>query len=638
MRTRLLATLVAAALALPLAAAAHPGHDDATTAPDPGFRIDAPHKGKPYTHLNFKNHARDFQFAVMGDRTGANRAGIFEDAIGKLNRLQPEFVISVGDLIGGYTTDTAAVLGQWDELDGLVAKLEMPYFYVAGNHDLSNEPMVKIWEERRGRRYYHFLYHDVLFLVLNTDDPFPVQMSYDQVDYFKKVLADNPNPRWTIVFMHNPSWRLEPTPLQKASGKPYEHRFVDFDELLKGRKYTLFAGHTHNYTYARRNGGHEHIVMATTGGGSDLRGARMYGEFDHIAWVTMTDNGPKIAQLELDGIHPPDLRTEKTAGLVGRMLRAAPRGSLVDAGGETFTSGTATLRLHNPLEVPVNARVQLDAPAPLAVDPAVVDADLAPGERRRVEVAVTAPEGTRTDDITAPVGVKYTGMWDGEADEEPFEVASEFAIAVDRTRTIPKATWVVVDGKLDEWGELPLGVNTPGHPRARPTSPEDASYRWGIAHDNKHLHIAIRTRDNKLVLSPDRLPHQQDGVEVRIDARPDPERSRGRALWNYTDHALVMVAPSATPGGEPTVFVRPARLAERAVVKAVAHEDGISAEISLPTAWLDRQQNGKWEALRVNTCMHDYDRPDGRLGKHLWWRPDWRFDRNVEGAGTFVRE
>ena len=47
----------------------------------------------------------------------------------------------------------------------------MPFFYVPGNHDVTNPEMEKIWEEKFGRRYYHFVYNDVLFLILNSDDP-----------------------------------------------------------------------------------------------------------------------------------------------------------------------------------------------------------------------------------------------------------------------------------------------------------------------------------------------------------------------------------------------------------------------------------------------------------------------------------
>lgn len=636
MKTRRIRTLIGAVMFAGARMVASAADGDS----DPGFRIDAPETAKPYTHLRFNNRARNFQFAVMADRTGANRAGVFEDAIAKINLLQPEFVISVGDLIGGYTTDTEAVVRQWEELDQLVSRLEMPYFYVAGNHDLSNKPMVKIWEERRGRRYYHFLYQGVLFLVINTDDPFPVQMSDEQVAYFERVLKENPNPRWIFVFMHNPSWRLDPTDRQKASGFPHEHRFSRFDALLKGRQYTVFAGHTHNYSYERRNGGAEHIVMATTGGGSDLRGARTYGEFDHIAWVTMTDDGPRIANLSLDGILPADVRTAETMRSVNAVNRAAPKGMLVRAEGKAFTSGTAGLRLENPTSAPLNMRIELTAPPPLAVEPAVIDRDLAPGEEERVTVIVTAPEGTQTDDITAPVNARWTAtLDDDEESSSPLEVTGDFTLAVDGVRVARRAGGpVTVDGETDEWGRLPLTVANPEPPARRWRGPADASYRWGVMHDDEFLYLAIQTRDNRVWLDPARAPHQQDGIEFRIDARPDPERSRGRALWNYSDHGLVMVAPPKQPGGEAAVYVRPARLAEVAKVKAVARPHGITAEVAIPAAWLNEQQGTTWTAVRINACMHDFDGPAARKAKHLWWRPDWRTNRNVEGSGTFERE
>ena len=59
----------------------------------------------PYSHLRVNNNPDNFQFAIVTDRTGGHRAGVFEDAIRKLNLLQPEFVVRVGDLIEGYTKD-----------------------------------------------------------------------------------------------------------------------------------------------------------------------------------------------------------------------------------------------------------------------------------------------------------------------------------------------------------------------------------------------------------------------------------------------------------------------------------------------------------------------------------------------------
>ena len=56
---------------------------------------------KPWTDKDFLNNPKDFQFAIVADRTGGPRAGVFPKAVSKLNELRPEFVITVGDLIQG---------------------------------------------------------------------------------------------------------------------------------------------------------------------------------------------------------------------------------------------------------------------------------------------------------------------------------------------------------------------------------------------------------------------------------------------------------------------------------------------------------------------------------------------------------
>src|SRR5207248_8092742 len=131
---------------------------------------------------------------------------------------------------------------------------------------------------------YHFLYRDVLFLVLDSEDPpnnNPGHFSKDQLDWLKKTLDDNKGARWTLVFLHKPMWfypRPDPT-------------WDDVEKLLAGRKHTVFAGHVHTYQKAVRNGGNNYYSLATTGGASLLRGAER-GEFDHFVWVTMKKDGP----------------------------------------------------------------------------------------------------------------------------------------------------------------------------------------------------------------------------------------------------------------------------------------------------------------------------------------------------------
>jgi len=256
----------------------------------------------PWTHLRINNDPQDFQFAIVSDRTGGHREKIFSKAVEQLNLLQPAFVLSVGDLIEGYSTDSNRIAQEWREFQSFTSKLQMPFFYVVGNHDIANPTQEKAWEEKFGRRYYHFVYKDVLFLMLCTEDP-PGKgdsISPAQAEYVKKALADNKAVRWTIVALHRPIW----------TGDNDKNGWGEVEKALSGRNYTVFAGHIHRYQKFVRNG-MNYYQLATTGGGSNLRGLK-YGEFDHIVWATMKKDGPVLANIMLDGIVPEDLHLPET--------------------------------------------------------------------------------------------------------------------------------------------------------------------------------------------------------------------------------------------------------------------------------------------------------------------------------------
>lgn len=124
---------------------------------------------KPWTSKAFNDHPDNFQFAIVGDRTGG--AGTFKIAIGQLNLLQPEFMINVGDLIKGYSVKKSELNVEWDATDGMLNRLQMPFFRTPGNHDIANKVAQQVWHKRYGATYYYFVYDDTLFLVLDSEDP-----------------------------------------------------------------------------------------------------------------------------------------------------------------------------------------------------------------------------------------------------------------------------------------------------------------------------------------------------------------------------------------------------------------------------------------------------------------------------------
>ncbi len=271
-------------------------------------RLPATNGPVPWTNKNFRNDSRNFQFAVVSDRCGGHRPGVFGQAVGKLNIMQPEFVICVGDLIEGYTEDTKVLESQWNEFDSMVDKLDMPFFYVTGNHDAPNPTMSKMWEERYGLRYYHFVYQDVLFLSVCSVDGRLGYISDEQVANIKKALEENQNARWTFLFLHLPMWETNmPAYIPISAEQWKQNNWAKVEDLLKGRNYTVFAGHDHVYSTIRRNG-MDYIKLATTGGVSNLQPP---AAMDHFMWVTMTDSGPQIANVLLDGVLDMDIPAVK---------------------------------------------------------------------------------------------------------------------------------------------------------------------------------------------------------------------------------------------------------------------------------------------------------------------------------------
>src|SRR6516162_826872 len=124
----------------------------------------------PWTSLIPNVAAGQFQFAIVSDRTGGHREGVFSKAVQQVNLLQPAFVMSVGDLIEGSRREEDNRT-QWNEFDKYARQFEIPFFYCAGNHDGNNKTKANVWQERLGRAYYHFTYQNCLFLVLNSNDP-----------------------------------------------------------------------------------------------------------------------------------------------------------------------------------------------------------------------------------------------------------------------------------------------------------------------------------------------------------------------------------------------------------------------------------------------------------------------------------
>lgn len=295
----------------------------------------------PWT-ANPDNGSSPLRFVVVGDRTGLARPCVFEQALKQVRLLQPDFVLSVGDLIEGYSDDHAEIDRQWAEVDGAIVQAGIPFVYTPGNHDIDNAVTMEAWDRRRGVRHYSFTYKGALFIILNTEDnpqPMPERLArqfygliaamkadpektqkglidrlaqgtsnaseystlesahFDepQIAFVRDTLKRHAQVKWTFVVMHKPAWKKE------------FHCFAEIQDLLHGRPHTVLAGHTHYFTHEIIDGA-DYINMATTGGifnmasenGTPLRLSP--GTMDHVLLVSLEPEGPSIANLRLSGL------------------------------------------------------------------------------------------------------------------------------------------------------------------------------------------------------------------------------------------------------------------------------------------------------------------------------------------------
>ncbi len=589
----------------------------------------------PWTHLEPLDAPERFHFAIVTDRTGGHRPGVFEEGVLKVNLLQPALVMSVGDQIEGYSVDEAEIEAQWLEFEGFVDDLDMPYFFTAGNHDISNSSMMEKWKERFGPSYYHLRYKDVLFLVLNSElfeggIVADVALQAEQMAWIEKTLAKHRNARWTFVLLHKPLWRRGRVSLD----------WERISAWLEDRPHTAVAGHHHRYDHATHHS-HDRITLATMGGGSELRGIE-YGEFDHFVWVTMTEDGPILANVMLDGVHGKNIPVREMSA-ARRTLRDAVRASFPKGVDGSFYGGALRLQLHNGSDVPIRLQARLDPVAGLKLDRRWLDERLDPGEQREVTVESSVDESIPVE-MLAPVFSTWrlsTTLPDGA----PYEVERKIPLVPDIAFDVPRREVAVqVDGSLTEWGPLRFLVEHPAEVQgelAFHRGVEDGSLRFDVSSDERFLYIAAVVQDDRVVLSGEASVWVQDALVLNLDARPEPERSENRsARKTFRSGAsgrliYTAMAPAADDESEPAFFMRET-WPEEMIAAFERTEAGFRVEIAIPNAFLDEVQGEPWRELRINLGVSDQDEEGQQVV--YWWLPDRFGEIAIPGTGRFRRD
>lgn len=210
----------------------------------------------------------DPQFGMFTNNNGfSEETKNFNLAIKDANQLHPAFVIVCGDLVNETNNPF-----QIAEYKRIAAQLEpsIPFYQVAGNHDLRNEPSPQSlanYRKKFGPDYYSFTSANLFAIVLNSSlfkDPTLVKNEAEKQEaWLKKTLKKAKEKKFAniVIFQHIPFFLTTADEKDGYFNIPMEQRMKYLDLLNKyGVKY-VFAGHLHRNSIGKYKG----IEMVATG-------------------------------------------------------------------------------------------------------------------------------------------------------------------------------------------------------------------------------------------------------------------------------------------------------------------------------------------------------------------------------------
>lgn len=233
--------------------------------------------------------AANFDFAILGDRTGNAVPGVYEQVSKEIAAHHPDFIINVGDTIQGY--DDVDTLEEWKAVRPVWKYFgDTPFYLVPGNHDIWSPASARIWREQTGHPpQYSFDFRGAHVTVL--DNSRADELGPDQLEFLESDLAAHAAQSPKFVFFHRPFWLL---PIKFQNGDFALHRIVH-----KYKAGFVISGHAHIFDRSEYDG--VQYVMVGSSGGSLSHGKgpappspNLTGEYYGYAWVSVEGSTAKL--------------------------------------------------------------------------------------------------------------------------------------------------------------------------------------------------------------------------------------------------------------------------------------------------------------------------------------------------------
>lgn len=222
--------------------------------------------------VTFPDSPSPFRFAVLGDTQSNDE--VHASIVDQIIEEEPLFLLGTGDAVS-----EGLELNEWETFFQIRRDLlrNVPFYSALGNHERDSSLYFDFFDLPGNERYYSFTVGDVLFVLLDSEGPIPVDLPVTekaddsilfyfarQKAWLEQTLQENSDSPFIFVAMHRPMFSVNS---ERGLETAYNRlRWGDIFE--RHRVQIVFSGHDHHYHHAYNNGTH---YVTTGGGGGHLR-------------------------------------------------------------------------------------------------------------------------------------------------------------------------------------------------------------------------------------------------------------------------------------------------------------------------------------------------------------------------------
>ncbi|HVP58397.1 MAG TPA: metallophosphoesterase [bacterium] len=516
-----------------------------------------------------------FNFAVLGDRTEDADEAVFEQILSEIANLDPSFLVSIGDLIQGYTSDSALVEGEWNEVLDLLDATGIEYHLTTGNHDIFDAQSAAIYRTRFGSPDKFFRFMDRAFITFDvsaygTADAIPSA----KIDWLVRVLEVSKKSKGIFVFYHRPFWCED-----FSAGRENRLHNIFKNYPIKA----VFTGHYHRYFHTVRDGIQYFGVPSS--GGALPPGGRDRGCFYGYMLVHVRGESLSVNLVEPGIFKPVDTVTFEDGIKMAEVdAKAVQLGELLAYDYRMSSVGQVTITIENPGHTTLTDTARWVLRGDWAVQPIKDYVEVPPDEVGKLTAFV------RCDGYLFPVPIVelHLPCCDGRIVDVVKPLNVKRVTYADLADSMP-----VIDGVLNEpvWRGIAGETHFFGPQGGR--SPTDSTV-LRVCYDSTNVYLAAECFDSKIgelramATERDASAADDDAVSFVFQPRRDSEtfyQVSVNPIGTLFDRR-VEVCPFGTYVSDPTWDVV-------ATVATKVLSDRWVVEIAIPLAGLDGAAAGE---------------------------------------------